>query len=213
MVLALPEAQPPLQLCADGGPGGLSELFLDASLECLTLMKKSLICRPVSRRQVWKEFSQVTEALGRVSAGGKCKAVRPARDGLAGVQAEEAEEETECQEKSAPGAKRRKSAEVQPKGRSAGLGMCRVIQPENTKPLPREVTAAPRKAGAQRMRGKGWVSRERVGGSAVHSGRRQSLHVQTAPQTHTHRAPEKFSNSPPLELFESKGKKPTEQNS
>lgn len=59
--------------------GGLSELLLDASLECLILMKKSFICRPVSRRQVWKEFSQVTEALGRVFAGGKCKAVRLAQ--------------------------------------------------------------------------------------------------------------------------------------
>lgn len=59
--------------------GGLSELLLDASLKCLILMKKSFICRPVSRRQVWKEFSQVTEALGRVFAGGKCKAVRLAQ--------------------------------------------------------------------------------------------------------------------------------------
>lgn len=30
-------------------------------------MKKSFICHPVSKRQVWKEFSQVTEALGNVS--------------------------------------------------------------------------------------------------------------------------------------------------
>ena len=109
-------------------------------------MKKSLICCPVSRRQVWKEFSQVTEALGRVSAGGKCKAVRPARDGLAGVRAEEAEEETECQEKSAPGAKRRKSAEVQPKGRSAGLGMCKESFSQKTQ--------SPSRRKSQQLRGK-----------------------------------------------------------
>lgn len=125
--------------------GGLSELLLDASLECLILMKKSFICRPVSRRQVWKEFSQVTEALGRVFAGGKCKAVRLARDGLAGVGAEEAEEETECREKNAPPAKRRQNAEVQPKGQSVGLEMCKESFSQKTNSLPREIICSSRK--------------------------------------------------------------------
>lgn len=34
------------------------------------------ICHPVSRRRVWKEFSQVTEALGNVFPGGERKTVR-----------------------------------------------------------------------------------------------------------------------------------------
>lgn len=46
-----------------GAPWGFAELLLNASLKCLLLMKKSFICHPVSRTQVWKEFSQVTKAL------------------------------------------------------------------------------------------------------------------------------------------------------
>jgi hypothetical protein len=65
---------PSLQLSADRGPLGISRTFsLDAFLKCLIVMKKSFICHPVSRRQVWKEFSQVTKALGNVFFGGKCK--------------------------------------------------------------------------------------------------------------------------------------------
>lgn len=58
---------------------GVSELLLDDALKRLILMKKSFICHPVFRTQVWKEFSQATRALGSVFAGGKCKAVRHAQ--------------------------------------------------------------------------------------------------------------------------------------
>lgn len=82
LVLAFPQCPgflwPPFQLHQTEAHWGFSELILDASLKCPILMKKSFICHPVSRRQVWKEFSQVTKALGRVFAGGKCKAVRHA---------------------------------------------------------------------------------------------------------------------------------------
>lgn len=73
-VLGLSLSQSPGLLLApspDRGPLGMLGAFTECLLKCLILMKKSFICHPVSRRQVWKEFSQVTKALGSVFAGGK----------------------------------------------------------------------------------------------------------------------------------------------
>lgn len=151
-----PKPSAPLQFCADGVPRGTPRALLDASLKCLILMKKSFICRPVSRRQVWKEFSQVTEALGRVFVGGKCKAVRLAEEWPCWGGGRGGRGGNRTPRKSAPRAKRRKDAEVQPKGERVGLEMCKESFSQKTQsPSQGKSYAAPRNAGDQRMRGKG----------------------------------------------------------
>ena len=59
----------------------------------------------------------------------------------------------------------------------------------------------------------GWTEKGWEGTSSTVEGVREPPCVNRTPQTHTHHAPEKFSNWSPLELFESKGKKTTKQNS
>lgn len=62
--------------CRADFQSGFPERFSQCLFKVSNFNEEPFICHPVSRRRVWKEFSQVTEALGNVFPGGKCKAVR-----------------------------------------------------------------------------------------------------------------------------------------